>query len=477
MSWEYHGNLYDPVANWPLDDATLREVSGRTPALPLTVETGTYRAADVVPGLRGVWGDGSTVLVENTGDERLRLTGDFSVAFYVRPTRYPAAGTPDDVFTIGTPDEGGEADNTLASLRLEGVTNQIGARWETTGQVEVEDLFGYVLTVGVPCWVGLRRRGDDLTLFMSGLPVETWTATDAPAGGDNAKFRLFGGSGSAATTASEVVLSSFVVWNRALLDCQFRSLFVGSNVCFELIAAVPISSREIRAYFSLEPRHRSPIAGAIDALDRRAWSWSGGVVERAKDARAEPTYSPTYPDAWSVVVEVDAKIDHRTSYELSCASVVSSTGTALVTTAATHAGIADRAAARPIRARTDRERRDLASSRGALVVDASGDLAGQDGIAAARKRLVRRIETALGGHFHLPLYGVGLRPKGRASLPKIRASIVAQLAEERDLVLERVDFSRPAPGVFAVLVRAHLRSGARLDVTGTLGSGSLGRDG
>lgn len=478
MSWEYHGNLYDPVANWPLDDATLREVSGRTPALPLTVETGTYRAADVVPGLKGVWGDGATVLVESTGDERLRIVGDFSAVFYIRPTRYPAAGTPDDVFTIGTPDEGSEADNALASMRLESVTNQIGVRWETTGQIEVEDLFGYVLTVGVPCWVGLRRQGTDLTLFLSGQPVETWTAADVPTGGDNAKFRLFGGSGAGATTASEIVLSSFVLYARALSDCQFESLYVGSNVCFGVLAAVPISSREIRVYFSREPRHRSPIAGANDALDRRAWTWSGGVVERAKDARAEPDFDPaSYPEAWSVVVEVDARIDHLTSYTISCASVVSSTGAPLSASEATHSGIADRAVVRPIRARTDRERRDLASRGGVLVADAAGDLAGQDGLAAARKRVVRRIETALAAHYHLPLYGAGLRPKARASLAKIRADVVVQLAREEDLELDRVSFSRPAPGILAVSVRGRLRSGARLDVTGTLGSGSLGLDG
>lgn len=244
MSWEYHGNLYDPVANWPLDDATLREVSGRTPALPLTVETGTYRAADIVPGLKGVWGDGSTVLVENTGDARLRLTGDFTVAFYIRPTRYPAAGTPDDVFTVGTPDEGSEADNTLASLRLEGVTNQIGARWETTGQAEVEDLFGVVLVTGVPYWVALRREGLDLTLFLAGAPVETWTAASLPSGGSNAKFRLFGGSGASATTASEVVLSSVVVYNKALNDCQVSNLFEAGSCPEPVLTATQLGGFE-----------------------------------------------------------------------------------------------------------------------------------------------------------------------------------------------------------------------------------------
>lgn len=278
MAWEYHSNLFSPLANWPLDSyvsSEFREESGRTPDLPLTISTGTYRAADVVPGLQGVWLDGSTVLIENTGDSRLRLTTNWTIAFYIRPTRYPTSSTGSEIFSHGVPNtETAESDNFLYRLLLAQTTSQVQLSWETTGQTDVDTSFSFALVNGVPYHVTVRKQGTSVSLFLNGALAETQTVADQPAGGASGKFRLGGGTTNAQL---EAVVASVVVFACPLTDGQIAMLGGGGaapSVTSQLVArngGTPISFTDYtitdgfyRGYLS-----DSPCGSQYQVLDQK----------------------------------------------------------------------------------------------------------------------------------------------------------------------------------------------------------------
>lgn len=106
-------------------------------------------------------------------------------------------------------------------------------------------------------------------------------------------------------------------------------------------------------------------------------------------------------------------------------------------------------------------RTDLLNAEGAdsiedgLRYDPSGDLANQSGRSYLRKRLLRRITTALGGFFHLPEYGAGQKPKTRISASRVSRMeklIKAQCEREPDVQKVSVSASIRSISIVRVVV-------------------------
>ncbi len=103
--------------------------------------------------------------------------------------------------------------------------------------------------------------------------------------------------------------------------------------------------------------------------------------------------------------------------------------------------------------RTDIRNRAIDGSPG---YDSTGDLANHAGAEYRRKRLIRRITTAVGSIFHLPGYGLGLRPKQllRSSvLRDIASRARAQILREPDIRAAQVDVQRSGTSRIVIRVR------------------------
>lgn len=106
---------------------------------------------------------------------------------------------------------------------------------------------------------------------------------------------------------------------------------------------------------------------------------------------------------------------------------------------------------------------------GTYVIDADGDLRQDEGKTGLRKRVIRRLTTAVGGFFHLPEYGVDLELK-RLITPdravRIAARARAQLLQEPDVAAARVQVTNPqtAPNVIGLLVTVRSTAGEDLGV-------------
>lgn len=222
--------------------AGLRDTVGDRFLCAGTVDS-TYRAADVVPGLRGFWADGSTVLVDYygpvvRGERDLSTVG--TAAMIVRPTRYAAAGSADDLISYTAPgDEGSDDDNTQYAISLAPTTNELTVSWESAGQVDESELLGVVATALVPVQLAVRM---DLA---SGTPaIDTYAfgtqvgATITPSGALPAgpgsevdllasapRFRVFGGMATGTGTAFEGVMASLILFATTLHECQIENLW------------------------------------------------------------------------------------------------------------------------------------------------------------------------------------------------------------------------------------------------------------
>lgn len=102
------------------------------------------------------------------------------------------------------------------------------------------------------------------------------------------------------------------------------------------------------------------------------------------------------------------------------------------------------------------------ASPGVFNVDDTGDYALDEGLASLKKRIVRRLVTAVGGFEHLPGYGVGIPAMGKklarpAILAKKAADAQAQILQEPDVascvVTTRIDPAFPALVFFLIVVQ------------------------
>lgn len=272
-------------------------------------------------------------------------------------------------------------------------------------------------------------------------------------------------------------------WASALTPAEAEASLVAS---FEVVGATAIGGATIRVFVSEEPRARSKIAGTTDALDRRTWQVQNAsgpplVVEEVVNAQSQPTWNPTYPDAWSVDLVVSRRILFASDYVITAApELESADGTSVIdpaSSASTSVGVSD-SSREVARLRQSRDRRDLAYSNGAFVVGPSGGVASQGAPESTKKRIFRRLTSAIGGFSLLRDYGAGLQPKKQlrsSDVAVLRATIVRQLALETDLALTAVDVALLADGIVVIKIAGRVRgsSGRPIGMTARLRSGRL----
>lgn len=248
----YDDDIIDELYYYGL--AGLRDTVGDKFLCAGTVDA-AYRAADVVPGLRGFWADGSTVLVDYygpvvRGERDLATVG--TAAMIVRPTRYAAAGSADDLISYTAPgDEGSDDDNTQYAISLAPTTNELTVSWESAGQVDESELLGVVATALVPVQLAVR-----MDLFGGTPAIDTYAfgaqvgATVTPSGALPAgpgsevdllasapRFRVFGGMTTGVGTAFEGVMASLILFETPLHECQIENLWTPGS-CIPIVPEV-----------------------------------------------------------------------------------------------------------------------------------------------------------------------------------------------------------------------------------------------
>lgn len=238
---------------------------------------------------------------------------------------------------------------------------------------------------------------------------------------------------------------------------------------FELIFATPLNSNTIRAWFTVEPQHRSVI-GANDALNRLLWTPSvligtaiAPIVEVIENVHANEL--PLYPDAWSVDIRVDRRLDVRSTYRIVVASnIVSALGVMLSPgfDRGEFPGIINiEPRIRPVATVVTRGvdlRYDFFEGR--YILDDRRDIDVHGGIVALKKRIIRRLVTAPGEISALPDYGCGLQSKkliNTTNINDVRARIEQQIRKEEEVTGLNLQLSVFA-GVLVVALKIRVRS-------------------
>ncbi len=235
---------------------------------------------------------------------------------------------------------------------------------------------------------------------------------------------------------------------------------------FRVLFVTPIGSNTLRVFLSSEPRHFSPLS-LDDSLLRNNWVVSvlsgpglAPVIERVENAQAQPTEIPGIPFAWSVDLRTDTRVLTNTIYlTVGNPALVSAAGAALAAPPDDrddHPGIAEARPRRPARPPQVADRRlDIAYDffDGIFRLDSKSDLALHGGVEALKKRIIRRLISVLGGFFHLPTYGAGLRVKDLFSatkLAEIRSDVLDQVRREDEVQTASALVTSPSAGVLIV---------------------------
>lgn len=188
----------------------------------------------------------------------------------------------------------------------------------------------------------------------------------------------------------------------------------------------------------------------------------GNGVYVASSGRAFPAFERGFD------VHTDKALVIGVTYRITASNVKSKFGGVLgAPFAADFPGILPRPSVRPLRQPVGFRdiRNDVAS--GAFVVDDSGDLAVEDGLASLRKRIFRRLTTSKNAFSFLPGYGVGLRIKELASvgqLAGLKSDITQQIGREPEVQSVDSTLSLRAEGVLTVTLRVQTKAGAVVDL-------------
>lgn len=270
---------------------------------------------------------------------------------------------------------------------------------------------------------------------------------------------------------------AFDIWLRTpspTTVVPFEIVLSAPPPAFGLVAITPLNSNTLRAFFSSEPRHVSPL-GSTDVTNRLNWTLNrtaglGGVpvLEGVENAIAQPSAIVGFPGMWSVDIRTNQPVLLAATYQaILSTAVVSATGVYAI------AAPWDRASCPGIVSTRDRARLQPASTRGGLDIhydlfrgtfqlDPRRDIGLHGGTGYVKKRIIRRLITRKGGFFHLPDYGADLRVKEllrTTDLALIRDEVERQVRREEEVEAVTVELARPSQGVLVVSVRARTSLG------------------
>lgn len=108
---------------------------------------------------------------------------------------------------------------------------------------------------------------------------------------------------------------------------------------------------------------------------------------------------------------------------------------------------------------------------GTFRIGSSGDYRFDSGLTLVKKLIYRRILTVKGGFFHLPNYGMGLKPKAVAypyQLTSARAEMRRQILEESEVQDCTVKVTQTAQGIVIFFVKVRTKQGLEDDLKFTV---------
>jgi len=211
-SLQYHDLTHSPVGLWQLN-GSLADSSGS--GHTLTVDSGTERYVDIVPGKLAHFFDGATRLVLSSFVSALAITGDLTVEFLFQLDQDPATAS-----SIFAHDASGEtsATNALYSVDFTSSTNKT-TRWFSEHGSGIDDTFTLAAPAGLPPIHNVGhfaavRSSNVVQFYWNGRTLGSPSSTlTAPDGGLSGRLRI---GGSAASIFSRCLICSFKVIASAL---------------------------------------------------------------------------------------------------------------------------------------------------------------------------------------------------------------------------------------------------------------------
>lgn len=211
-----HDTTHSPIGLWQFPGSGggvgLNDSSGN--GFHLTVETGTERYTDFVPGTQGVYLDGSTALWHNVSAASLRLLGDmtFEALFLLEEVTagaywfsHTAAGETEDT-------------NQLYGLQYSAASApSIGWIQESGAGVNAAASFAnnYMFR-GQPTHMAVTRASGVVTVYLNGRAWGTASGVlTAPTGGSTGRFRI---GGDQATRIKGVMCSAKLIGSALTAD-------------------------------------------------------------------------------------------------------------------------------------------------------------------------------------------------------------------------------------------------------------------
>jgi len=252
-------------------------------------------------------------------------------------------------------------------------------------------------------------------------------------------------------------------------DSQYASVYgsAAAGVGTSILAAVALSTREVKVTLSGEPKHSSEFVVG-DAFNPATWT-----VQRIDSGAflivvGVNAYSPLQ---YGLVVLEEfgpVTVEHRASSN----TLLDVSGNLLVAPRqASFYGLLAAAALPGQKAALRVASVDIANPPlpvtapdmvgGTLTIDGAGDYDVVSGTALLRKLILRRLITRPGDFFHLPGYGVGLaekEPLSAGNLARFRTEIERQVRLEPDAEDVRAAVLLESSGVLTVRVTARQRT-------------------
>jgi hypothetical protein len=216
--FRYLSTAYAPIGLWNFNES-MSDLSGN--GYHLTVEIGTERYCDVVPGLRGFLFDGSTTIYHNATPAALRITGDLTIETIISPDTYSTGTDRQVILQHGVNgDDSASTTNDAYQILLEAVNNRL--IFFSEHGVGVNDV--YTILDGVaarhPVLIAAIRESNVITFYVNGVQIgASSSALTAPDGGSASKLRVGGYTGGSATQFAGGMATLKII-NRALTPAE-----------------------------------------------------------------------------------------------------------------------------------------------------------------------------------------------------------------------------------------------------------------
>lgn len=310
------------------------------------------------------------------------------------------------------------------------------------------------------------------------------TLTGADTDGNNGTFAI-----TEYVSASSVKISNVnavapdlnngsIAWIERLQTDESVYGAAAAGIGTSILAAVAISTNEVKVTLSGEPKHSSAFSSG-DALNPNTWSIQRlDTTEFLHVIGVVPSNPLTY-----IVSTIEPFGSVLVTHRISSSTLLDAAGFTLKPPRnANFLGVLDiSVSTAELKATKKRAvstdlynapapKDDPSRYGGTFIINASGDYQDMSGADLVRKLILRRLLSTPGDFFHLPAYGVGLRvkePISIGSLSSIKAEVERQVLRETEVETTQASLTLDtSSNSLTVQVRAKLKaSGESISVT------------